>query len=743
VARPFSLVHRFWFRRLRLRLARRLTGERRPQLPLTSDLGERERMLSTLLGNLDGMVFRCRNDACWTMEFVSEGCLELTGYATHEVLLNRRIAFAQLIHPDDESRVRAVVEQALVLRERYELEYRIVHADGSVRWVAERGAGNFDAQGQLLSIDGIIQDVSRRKQSEHALMEAEKRYRGIFENALEGMFQSSRDGRFLSVNPALARLYGYDSPTQLVAELNDLGRRLYVQPGRRDAFVRIMEQEGSVSNFESEVYRRDGSIIWISENCRAVTDSLGQLICYEGTVESITERKRDEDRIRHQATHDSLTGLPNRALLYETLRQRIERAEQLRQPLAVAFIDLDHFKLVNDSLGHAAGDLLLQTVAERLRRCLRDGDLVARQSGDEFVLLIAGDVHPASLKRIGQRLLRALARPCHIAGQEFTISCSIGFAIWPEHGRDIDTLLGNADIAMYQAKELGRNNYKLFQADMKDRIDGRLQLQSELHRAVEAQTLALRYEPRFAVRDSTLIGAEVRVCWPRAEGEMGSELLWPLAEETGLSLPIGDWLLRMVCLQLRHWCDEGLPLLPLALSVTRRQLLQGDFVGSLGRQLEDSDVSPAWLCVQIPEQVIVEERERASRIVAQLHRLGVGVSVVEFGAGFTSLNELRHLAIQALKLDRRFTEGFCADRATEAITKAILSVGHVLGLELCAEGVESAEELAFLRQQGCRTVQGPYLGLPTDALSFSRLLHIRRVSEAPEPAQPVPEHLPP
>jgi len=370
------------------------------------------RLLETLLANLDGVVYRCRDDAQWTMEFVSEACLALTGYLPEDLLLNQRLSFLELTHPEDRAMVRSHIDACMRERRRIDIEYRIVRADGAVRWVWERGVGIYNASGRVEAMEGFLQDVTERKEAAQALQEAERRYRSIFENAIEGVFQTTPDGTYIAVNPALARIYGYHSPEDLIVGLRDISHQLYVEPERRRQFMRLMEEQGSVSNFESRVYRRDGEIIWISENARAVYDEIGALSCYEGTVEAITERKAHEAEMRHQATHDALTGLPNRNMLHEHLQRALQVARQKGALTAVAFVDLDQFKFINDSLGHQVGDELLKTVAQRLQACLREADMVARQGGDEFVLILQNQTEgEAGIAEVMQRILAAVARP--------------------------------------------------------------------------------------------------------------------------------------------------------------------------------------------------------------------------------------------------------------------------------------------------------------------------------------------
>jgi diguanylate cyclase (GGDEF)-like protein/PAS domain S-box-containing protein len=462
--------------------------------------GDTARMLKTLLGNLDGMVYRCRDDDEWTMEFISEGCRRLTGYDPHDLLLNNRLSYEGITHPDDRRRIREEIRSGLALRNRFDTEYRIMHASGEIRWVWERGTGVLDDVGELVAIEGLIQDITERRQSHQALREAERRYYNLFENAIEGIFRTTLEGEFIDANPALARIYGFESPRELMRSLKDIRNQLYVEPNRRSEFMEMIKARGIVSSFESQIYRKQGEVIWISENARAVYDDTETLVGYEGTVEDITERKLYQARIEQQANYDTLTGLANRSLLNERLEQAIRSAGSYGTRLAVVFIDLDRFKYINDSLGHHVGDELLRAMAERLKVTVRESDTVARLGGDEFVLLINGQGDPETVAIVLERMLSDISQPWTIPQGDFNVTCSIGVALYPDDGTTADTLLKHADSAMYRAKEKGRNTFQFFTAELNALITERLELENKLRRALDRDQFTLQYQPRVDLR---------------------------------------------------------------------------------------------------------------------------------------------------------------------------------------------------------------------------------------------------
>ncbi|GGC05358.1 GGDEF domain-containing protein [Oxalicibacterium flavum] len=679
-------------------------------------------MLGTLLANLEGMVYRCRLDEHWTMEFVSEGCLALTGYREEEILFNSRVSYDEITHPDDRNFVRHTILEAVRNNRRFDLEYRIVRADGQIRWVWERGTCISHDDHDCDVLEGFIQDVTERREADEALREAERRYRSIFENAIEGIYQSTPDNGYLAVNPALARMYGYDSPGELISTLRDIEHQVYVDPQRRVEFMRLMEQHGVVTNFESRIHRRNGEIIWISENARAVHNSAGKLLFFEGTVEAITERKLYEAEIQFQATHDALTGLPNRTLLHDRMQQAILHSQRYGNLTAIAFLDLDQFKFINDSLGHQVGDELLKITAQRLTSCLRDSDTVARQGGDEFVLLLTSQPNEESVTQTMQRVLHEVAQPWKANDLDFQITCSIGVTLYPNDGRDIETLLKHADSAMYKAKELGRNNFQYFAAEMNTSVTDRLELLNRLRQAIPNDEFALHYQPKLNLRTGRIIGVEALIRWHTPGGMVSPGSFIPLAEETGLIIPIGEWVLRTACRQNREWQKAGYAPIPISVNLSPRQLARGDIVELVARVLQETGLDARYLELEITESVMATDVDKSFAMLTQLRALGVKISLDDFGTGYSSLSYLKRFPVDTLKIDQSFVRDIATSQDSAAIVKAIISLGHNLNLNVLAEGIETAAQSQFLQQNGCDEGQGYLMSRPIPTREFLNLL---------------------
>jgi diguanylate cyclase (GGDEF)-like protein len=435
------------------------------------------------------------------------------------------------------------------------------------------------------------------------------------------------------------------------------------------------------------------------------------------------ERKRYQVALEHQANYDSLTGLPNRSLLLDRLRQSVH-GQRLPHGVAVVFIDLDHFKFVNDSLGHSTGDKLLQGMAERLRLALRDGDTVARLGGDEFVLVLNEQSNEEVIYRAMQRISAEVAAPMDIDGRELVITCSAGISLYPQDGPDVDTLLKNADAAMYRAKDHGRNNFQFFTSEMNERVNERLALENALRRALERNELALHYQRRVDLRTGAVTGAEALVRWLHPEwGLVHPARFIALAEETGLIVPIGEFVLREACRQTRAWLDAGLKPGVVSVNLSARQFRREGLVRQVSRVLVDTGLDPRHLEMELTESTVMHNVEAAIATLQGLKGLGIALSVDDFGTGYSSLAYLRNLPIDKLKIDRSFVRDIGGGEANEGVlAQAIISLGHNLGLHVVAEGVETDAQVRFLRRHGCDEVQGFYYGEPADAPRHAAVL---------------------
>src|SRR5271165_7159866 len=678
------------------------------------------RMLKTLVSNVPGMVYRCRNDADWTMEFVSDGFERLTGHRVSDILHNHRIRFEDLIHPDDRGLMRDAMAKVEGEGEPFDVEYRIIHADSTLRWVWERGIGVYAGAAQPIAYEGLIQDITARKLAEQAVAEAERRYRGIFDNAIEGIFRTSLDGHFIEANPALAEICGYASVDELVRSCRDIGAQLYVDPERRAKFMHLVSVRGSVSGFESQIHRKGGDVIWVSENARAVVDDEGGVHAYEGMLTDITERKLYQARIEQQASYDTLTGLANRSLLQDRLQQSMLACATYGSRLAVAFIDLDRFKFINDSLGHHIGDELLKCMANRLTSCVRGIDTVARLGGDEFVLLINDQAgSPDSLRKMMERILAVVAEPWLIEQGEFNVTASVGVARYPDDGMDAQTLLKHADTAMYRAKDRGRNAVQFFTNDLNVQMIENLEMESKLRRALERGQFLLHYQPRIDLRSGACLGAEALIRWQVSPQEIISPHRFiPLAEETGLIVPIGRWVLETACRQNKAWADMGFEPMVVSVNVSARQFRHDDFVQTVVAVLKQSGLEARYLEIELTESMVMHDAERLVAMLDELKRIGVQISVDDFGTGYSSLSYLKRFPVDRLKIDRSFVSDLMNDTDDATIVRTIIALGHNLGLQVVAEGVETAEQSDFLRRNGCDEAQGYFFGRPVPSEDF-------------------------
>ena len=555
-------------------------------------------------------------------------------------------------------------------------------------------------------------NITERKRIEQALRQAEEKYRTIFQGAVVGMFRSTPGGRYIDVNPAMAHMLGYDSPQDLVASITDISQQVYVDPESREELTRLLREQGMVKNFECAVHRKDGSKMWFSANVRAVSED-GVLVGYEGTNEDITARKVAEERIQFLAYYDALTGLPNRTLLQDRLGKALAGARRQKCKIALLFLDLDSFKIINDSLGHSVGDLLLQEVAERLKKWGREQDTVARLGGDEFLITLTQVKDLADVAVAAERLMDAMTAEFVVQGHSLNVSCSIGVSIFPEHGTDCETLIKNADAAMYGAKDSGRNNFRFFAEDMNAQAVERLSLENSLRLALGKKELFLVYQPQMHAATGKVTGLEALLRWQHPDlGLVPPDKFIRIAENSGLIVPIGEWVLRTACRQARKWQDDGLPAVSVAVNVSAVQFRQQGFCELIRSVLHETGLAAHCLELELTESVLLANADVTLSVLRELKSMGLTLAIDDFGTGYSNFTSLRQFGVSKLKIDRSFISDVATNPDDSAITAAIISMAKSLRLKVIAEGVENEAQMSFLRTHQCDEIQGYYFSKP-------------------------------
>jgi diguanylate cyclase (GGDEF)-like protein/PAS domain S-box-containing protein len=549
-------------------------------------------------------------------------------------------------------------------------------------------------------------DVTARKRREEEIERAQAEYRLLFENSVLGIYRTSLEGRQMRANPALIRLNGCETEEELLALAHDVRSEWYVEPGRRDEFVQLMLQNERVDDFISEVYRyKTRERIWVSETAWLLRDHNGTPVAFEGTIVDATERKTAEDRIRHMARHDGLTGLPNRMLFGERLEAAFLRPGRL---LAVLCLDLDRFKIVNDTLGHPAGDALLQVLAKRFRGIVRDDDTVARFGGDEFAILLPELTSREDAERLALRVIEAVHAPVTIEGREITVGVSIGIALAPEDGADPTEVMKSADMALYQAKADGRDCYRFYARDMGTEVNDRQRLETDLRLALERGEFSLFYQPVVRTGDGAVTGYEALLRWDHpVHGAIAPDDFIAVAEETRQIVPIGRWVMEQACRDAMAWPEH----LYLGINVSTVQFADPGFTSDLAGVLHATGLPPQRLILEVTETALMDARLDIPARLEALRRQGILLALDDFGTGYSSLDYLRRYSFDMLKIDGSFIAELDRD-ATAAIVAALIAMGDRLEIDMIAEGVESPQQIEWLRAHGCGYLQGHAIGAP-------------------------------
>ncbi len=550
----------------------------------------------------------------------------------------------------------------------------------------------------------------------------------IFDTIHEGVIVSNAENNIEFVNPAFSMITGYTREEVSGKNMYMLYSGLMEEPLYRFMWHSINETgrwQGEMAN----IHKNGTSYVeWLS--IHTLKDEQGLVSHYITIFSDISERKTAEARLVYMAKHDVLTDLPNRVLLQDRLIQAIIHAEQEKCSVAVMVMDIDRFKVVNDALGHLVGDKLLQEAANRIREAVRAGDTVSRQGGDEFVIMLPNIVETSILDTIALELLKVVSAPYFINGNEIEVTTSIGISLFPSHGQDGDVLIKHADATMYYAKKVGRNNYQFFTREMRERAQEHMAIEKKLRRALERNELCLHYQPQVDLRNGRIIGAESLLRWNHPESGMISPAQFiPVAEENGMIVPIGEWVLLEACRQNQAWREMGFPEITMAVNLSAVQFRQKDLGEVIVAALYKAGLDASGLELEITEGAVMQDAEAAISLLRVLKDFGVNLSMDDFGTGYSSLSYLKRFPINKLKIDQSFVRDATINSDDAAITSTIISMGRNLKLKVIAEGVETAEQLAFLKQQGCDEMQGYFFSRPIPAEQFARLMASARESD--------------
>ncbi|HEX7649345.1 MAG TPA: EAL domain-containing protein [Noviherbaspirillum sp.] len=591
--------------------------------------------------------------------------------------------------------------------------------------MAEKGRGGSTEQGHIAC--GAEQNAERRDFQELPAEDANLLGR-ICEFIDAGLAYMATDGRWLRVNRKLQEIVGYSEEELLDMDFQRMTHKEDL-PADVGALRRLSLGEITGYVREKRYLHKDGRTVWVKVMVAPMQDARGTLN-FVAVIEDISNRKRMEAALHHQASHDSLTGLPNRTLLLDRLAQAISYADRTGKFLAVMLIDLDRFKNINDSLGHEAGDKVIVEAGRRLSAQVREGITVARLGGDEFVVLMPNLAHEEDAAAVAHQLLDTLRVPMVMHGQELATVASIGISIYPKDGTDGSTLLRNADAAMYRAKEAGRGNFQFYAREMNARTLDRLKIEVGLRHALHRGEFVLHYQPQVDIASGKVVGVEALLRWmhPQQHVVPPSEFI-PIAEETGLIMPIGEWVLQAACTQQQEWERQGLPRIKVAVNLSSRQFQQKDLDRMIARVLEQTGCPAACLTLEITESVVMEKPEAAAVTLKKLSDMGVRLAIDDFGTGYSSLSYLKRFPIDELKIDRSFVTDITTDADDAAIAKAVIVLAHSMKLSVTAEGVETAGQLEFLRQQQCDLMQGYFFSKPVPADQIPALLTTKRLHE--------------
>jgi diguanylate cyclase (GGDEF)-like protein/PAS domain S-box-containing protein len=692
-------------------------NERRARRQAESELEESEHRFRLFMQHLPGAAFM--KDLAGHYTYVSPGAERVIGKKADAIIgRSTREAFPAAYADQSVSQDRA----AIASRKAVASVEEVPTADG-IRFFHTQRFPIFDREGKTVLSGGIALDITERIAAEKAQREGASLMNGIIESALDCILAIDHEGRILQFNPAAEAMFGRSREAVLGKSMAELIIPPRFRAAHRRGFAHYLATgEGAIigKRLELAAMRPDGTEFPIELAITAITSQA--IPMFVGHIRDISERKKAEERLTYLAHYDALTGLPNRNLFQEQLSLASGRAKRSGQMMALMFLDLDRFKEINDTLGHAAGDLLLKAIARLLKGSLRGIDSIARLGGDEFTIIVEDITDVDQVITIAEKVKAAFSDAIVIDGRELFVTASIGISM-DTGGLDVDALLQTAGIAMHLAKEEGRNTYEFYASEMNAGRAGRLDMEILLRRAVARQEFVLHYQPIMAVTGDRVVGVEALIRWNSPElGFVSPAQFIPLAEETGLIVPIGEWVLSTACLQAKAWQSQGIQPLTMSVNLSPRQFRQKNLVEMIAGVLEKTGLDASLLDLEITEGMIMHRADQAVAVLERLHKLGVRLSVDDFGTGYSSLSYLKRFPVQTLKIDRSFVNGLTADGDDGSIVTAIVAMAKSLKLEVIAEGVETPEQLAFLARLHCDKYQGYLFSRPIPANDCIRLL---------------------
>lgn len=571
---------------------------------------------------------------------------------------------------------------------------------------------------------GILRDITERKLADEKLRLAAK----VFENTREGIFVMDAKGTILSVNSAFTLITGYSAEEAI-------GRNphlLKLKQHDAEFYKKMWESLLNKSHWRGEILnrRKNGEIYpeWL--NISAIKDENGKTTSYVAVFSDITILKKSEERLNYLAYHDALTGLPNRLLFQDRIHQALAHAERYKMMVGLLYIDLDRFKFINDTLGHHIGDILLKRVAERFKKCVRSIDTISRLGGDEFAVILPEIKNMQDYSKVAQKILNALTEVFAVEGHELFISASIGIALYPSDGNDPETLIKNADMSMYHAKEQGKNNYQFYSEKINVMSVERLKMENDLRRAIEKEELLLFYQPQINLDSGLIVGMEALLRWQHPDRLIYPDEFISMAEETGLIVAIGEWVMQTACKQNKAWQEAGYTPIPVAVNLSAQQFLQKNLIKKIDTILKETCLEPCYLELELTESIIMNNIEATIDILRDLSAKGIKLSIDDFGTGFSSLNYLKSFPIDKLKIDQCFIQDVMTNKDDAALASTIISMGHNLRIKVVAEGVETKDQRAFLHKHQCNEAQGFYFSHPLPVEEFTKLLQKGRCLNA-------------